>query len=168
MSEVSIGRVGRPHGLNGEVYVERCPLSADELLEMRRLAWRGPTGERRALEVATARPAHVRLLVGFAGVSDRVQAARLTRGELLTDSDRLPDPGPGLAYTFQLIGMRVETVDGRELGTLRHIMPTGANPIYVVEGAKELLVPATAEVIKRVDRERGVIVVALPAGLEDL
>jgi 16S rRNA processing protein RimM len=168
MSEVLIGRVGRPHGLDGEVNLEHCPLSADELLETRRLAWRGLTGEQRVLEVASARPAHDRLLVRFAGVSDRDQASRLTRGELFTDSERLPDPGPGLAYAFQLIGMRVETEDGRALGTLRHIMATGANPIYVVEGAKELLVPATEEVVRRVDRERGVIVVALPRGLEDL
>ena len=100
MSEVLIGRVGRPHGLDGEVNLEHCPLSADELLETRRLAWRGPTGEQRVLEVASARPAHDRLLVRFAGVSIATQAAWPTRGELFTDSERLPDPGRGSRTRF--------------------------------------------------------------------
>jgi 16S rRNA processing protein RimM len=109
-----------------------------------------------------------RMLVRFAGIDDRDHAAELTKGELLAERAALPDPGPGVMYTFQLIGLRVETEDGRALGTLADVMPTGAHPIYVVRGARELLVPATAETVRRVDLEAGVITVTLPAGLEEL
>jgi len=86
----------------------------------------------------------------------------------MADADRLPDPGPGVAYTFQLIGLSIATEDGRALGTLVEIIRTGAHPVYVVRGDKELLVPATPEVVKNVDLAAGVITVALPLGLEEL
>ena len=84
------------------------------------------------------------------------------------ERERLPDPGPGVAYTFQLLGLRVETDEGRMLGTLEDIIQTGAHPVYVVRGERELMIPAAPEVLKRVDLAAGVITVVLPAGLEDL
>jgi 16S rRNA processing protein RimM len=106
--------------------------------------------------------------VRFAGVADRDQAAALTRGDLWAEPGALPDPGPGVAYTFQLLGLRVVEQDGRELGLLAEVLRTAAHPVWVVRGARELLVPATETVVKHVDLAAGVITVALPAGLEDL
>ena len=62
----------------------------------------------------------------------------------------------------------VETEDGTRLGVLDSVLPTAAHPVYVVQGEREWLVPATQEVVRRVDLDRGVITVALPKGLEDL
>jgi ribosomal 30S subunit maturation factor RimM len=81
---------------------------------------------------------------------------------------RLPDPGPGVAYTFQLIGLEVRTSGGRTLGTLEEVISTGANPVYVVRGEREWLVPAAPGVVQHVDMEARTLVVELPAGLEDL
>jgi 16S rRNA processing protein RimM len=108
------------------------------------------------------------MIVRFDGILDRETAAKLTLGELWTEAERLPDPGPGVAYTFQLIGLRVVTEEGRGLGVLEEIIGTAAHPVYVVRGEKELLVPATSEVVKRVDLGGGVVTVALPLGLEEL
>ena len=102
------------------------------------------------------------------GVTVREQAAELTNGELWTERETLPDPGPGTAYTFQLLGVRVETEEGRALGAIAEVISTGAHPVYVVRGGRELLVPAAPGVVKRVDLEAGLMVVALPAGLEEL
>jgi 16S rRNA processing protein RimM len=165
---VRVGRIGRPHGLRGELTLDGCSLAPDELLAVRELVWRGRAGATRALTITSARPMNARLLVGFAGCTDRDQAAALTNGELLAERSELPDPGPESAYTFQLIGLRVETEEGRALGELADIVNTGAHPIYVVRGERELLIPAAPEVVKRVSLSAGVIVVALPAGLEEL
>jgi 16S rRNA processing protein RimM len=143
-------------------------LTADELMAMRDFVWRGRGGATHALTLASARPMNARILVGFAGCTHRDLAAALTNGELLVEPSRLPDPGPESAYTFQLIGLRVETEEGRRLGELADIVNTGAHPIYVVRGERELLVPAAPGVLKRVSLSEGVIVVALPAGLEEL
>jgi 16S rRNA processing protein RimM len=167
-SLVRIGRLGRAHGVRGEIALDGADLTPLELHGIRSFVWRNNRGETRPLELQTARPADRRLLLKFAGVDDRDQAATLTLGELLAERDRLPDPGPGVVWTFQLLGLEVRTADGRRLGVLEDVVQTGAHPIYVVRGEKELLVPATPEVVQRVDLDAGVITVALPAGLEEI
>ena len=168
MSSVRVGRIGRAHGLNGEVTLEGCGLTVEELLAMREFVWRGRDGSERTLSLEAARPMQGRLLLTFRGVSSREAASRLGLGELLAEAGQLPDPGPGETYAFQLIGLRVETEDGRDLGVLETILPTGANRVFIVQGEREWLIPATDQVVRSVDLERRVITVVLPAGLEEL
>jgi len=165
---IRVGRIGRAHGVRGEVTLDEVALTPLELHALGTFTWRRAGGETRALALATARPTHRSMLVRFEGVEDREGAVALTRGELLVERERLPDPGEGVAYTFQLLGLRVETEEGRSLGTLADIVATGAHPIYVVRGARELLVPASPQVVQRVSLADGVIVVRLPAGLEEI
>ena len=168
MPLVLVGRIGRTHGVQGEVTLTRSSLSVAELMGVGTFVWRGPRGESIDLVLEGARPAHSRVLARFQGYAGRDEAAVLSNGELWAEAERLPDPGPGTVYAFQLVGLRVETEDGRDLGVLEDVLPLAAHPVYVVRGERELLVPATPEVLKRVELERGVITVALPRGLEDL
>jgi len=168
MQLVRIGRLSRAHGVRGELSLEGSVLTPLELHEIKRFTWRGRGSETLALTLETVRPAHDRMLVRFAGYDDRDRAQTLAPGELLVESAQLPDPGPGVAYTFQLIGLEVVTAGGRRLGTLEEVISTGANPIYVVRGERELLVPAAPGVVQHVDMAARKITVELPAGLEDL
>lgn len=168
MTLVTIGRIGRPHGVNGEVALDAVTLDAAELEGIGSFTWKGSGGQTRVLKLTGLRPALPRILARFAGVGDREQASRLTNGMLMVERERLPDPGPGVAYTFELIGLRVVTEDGRPLGVLAEIMATSAHPVYVVRGERELLIPAAGPMLKKVDLEAGVITVSLPDGLEDL
>ena len=143
-------------------------LTALDLHAIKRFTWRRRGAETQILTLETARPVHERLLVRFAGCDDRDRAASLTQGELLAERELLPDPGPGEAYTFQLIGLEVRTTAGRRLGTLEEVISTGANPVYVVRGEREWLVPAAPGVVQQVDMKARTLVVELPAGLEDL
>jgi 16S rRNA processing protein RimM len=108
------------------------------------------------------------MVVRFAGVNSREAAAELVNGELQIERTLLPDPGPGVAWTFQLVGCEVRTTEGRVLGTLESVMPPGAHPIYVVRGEREWMIPVVESVVRNVDLAGGVITVALPAGLEDI
>ena len=168
MELVRIGRISRAHGLKGEVILVGSSLTALELHKIGRFTWRGRGGVTLALTLETARPAHDRTLVRFAGYADRDRAQSLAAGELLAEPARLPDPGPGVAYSFQLIGLEVRTVAGRRLGTLEEVISTGANPVYVVRGEREWLVPASPGVVKQVDMAARTLLVELPAGIEDL
>jgi 16S rRNA processing protein RimM len=168
MGLVRVGTLGRTHAIRGEIVLHDTSLTPDELLQVKSFVWRKRDGETRPLTLVTARPARAWMIVRFDGILDRETAAKLTLGELWTEAERLPDPGPGVAYTFQLIGLRVVTEEGRGLGVLEEIIGTAAHPVYVVRGEKELLVPATSEVVKRVDLGGGVVTVALPLGLEEL
>lgn len=168
MELVRIGRLGRAHGVRGEVSLEGCVLTTLELHAIKRFTWRRRGVETLVLNLETARPVHERILVRFAGYTDRDRAASLTQGELLAGREQLPDPGPGEAYTFQLIGLEVRTASGRRLGTLEEVISTGANPVYVVRGEREWLVPAAPGVVQHMDLAARTLVVELPAGLEDL
>jgi 16S rRNA processing protein RimM len=165
---VRIGRLGRCHGIEGELYLDGSSLSPLELHAVKRFVWRRPGVADMPLTLDTARTANTRLLVRFAGITLREQAAGLTNGELWADRAALPDPGPSMVYTFQLVGLRVESAEGRALGVIQEVVTSGAQPIYVVRGARELLVPGAPGVVKRVDLAAGLMVVDLPAGLEDL
>jgi 16S rRNA processing protein RimM len=68
-----------------------------------------------------------------------------------------------------LIGMQVVTDEGRQLGNLQEIIPTGANDVYVVadEDKKELLLPAIKECILSVDMAKKLMTVHLMKGMED-
>lgn len=147
--------------------LEGSDLTALELHGIKRFTWRRGA-EQRELSLRAARPQPRRMLVRFDGVRSREEAAALTNGDLWADESVLPDPGPGVAYAFQLVGLRVIDADGRELGTLVELMTSAANPVYVVRGEREWLIPATPEVVKKVDLAGGVITVTLPAGLETL
>lgn len=166
---VFLGRVGRPHGVDGEVYVDRTALTAEELLAVGRLEWRGRGGQAKRLDLAAVRSANGRLLATFRQVHDRETMAGFVNGELWGDAARLPDPGPGTVYTFQLVGLQVVGVDGTDLGVVRDLSFAGAQPLYVVEHeGKERLLPAYEPFLKKVDLAAGVITVELPAGLLEI
>ena len=170
MNLVFLGRVGRPHGVDGEFYVDRIALTAEELLAVKAVEWRGGReAEPRTFPITGVRTANDRLLVRFGGVRTREAAAELTNGWLWGDAERLPDPGPGVAYTFQLVGCRVVDTTGRDLGVLRDVQTSTAQPLYVVEHeGREHLYPGIEPFVKKVDLAAGVITMELPPGLEEL
>ena len=168
MALIRIGLLGRAHGLKGELILDDCTLTADELRAISVFTCRRKGSDDRRLDLASVREIHGKFLVGFRGFEQRDRARELTLGELFAEESQLPDPGPGVAYAFQLVGLAVDTEDGRRLGVLESILPTGANRVFVVQGEREWLIPATEQVLRHVDLARGVITVALPPGLEEL
>jgi len=167
MSLVEIGRLGRPHGLEGEQGLTPCTLTDQELLALGSFLWRGPDGSNRTLTLATARSANQRMLVRFTEATNREGASALTNGRLYVERERLPDPGPGVAYNFQLIGLDVVTEEGRQVGTVAEIWPTPAHPVLVVHGQGEVLIPSIPEFVKAVSLEERRITVRLLPGMEE-
>lgn len=163
-----IGRLGKTHGVQGELNLDGVSLTPLELHAVKHFTWRRAGVPERTLTLVTARPAVPRMLVRFEGVTEREQAVELVNGELWAPPAALPDPGPQMAYTFQLVGLRVETGDGRFLGVVQEVISTGAHPIYQVRGERELLIPGAPGVVTSVDLETGRMVVSLPPGLEEL
>lgn len=170
MSLVLIGTFGRPHGVKGEIYLDRAALTAPELERLRRVRVRDRAGEERETTVRAARAANDRLLVTLEGYVTREAVAGLTLGELWAEAQALPDPGPGVAYTHQLIGLTVQDPEGHVIGTLQAVTGGGAQPLYVIAATdgRELLVPGVPEMLRHVDLVAGRITVTLPPGLEDL
>ncbi len=171
--EVVVGRIGKAHGIRGEVTVEPTTDEPDRRyadgarLLVRRPAG-GPVPEHAVLTVTSTRWHQSRLLVRFAELLDRT-AAESARGLSLVVEVR-PDErpeDPEEFYDHQLVGLRVVTTDGAEVGTLAEVLHSGAQDLLVVhrEGQDEALVPFVAALVPEVDLERGVLVVADRPGL---
>ena len=164
---LAIGQISGPHGIRGEVRVVVMTDYPDRFQPGARLLL-GDPGSAVPVEISTVRPHKGRLLVTFARVSDR-NAADLLRGKFLLIPEAEAMPLEEHAnYVHDLVGLAVETTEGEALGELTEILFTGANDVYVVQGAGgEILIPALETVIRRVDLVHGKMIVSLPEGLRD-
>ena len=172
---VIVGRIGRPHGIRGEVligvrtdepdlrFVVGAILDAAERAE-------DPVGEQ--LTVASARWHSGHLLVAFTGVTDRTAAAELTGRWLSVDSSQLPEIGdPDEFRDHELIGLSVRTCAGEPVGVVADVLHYGQDLLVVrrTDGqAGESLVPFVKAIVPEVDVQAGVVVVDPPPGLLDL
>ena len=148
------------------MYLDRCGLKAEELHAVGAFEWRGKGAAPKPVTLAAWRDTHDRPLVRFSGVHKREQASTYTNGELWADAALLPDPAPGVAYAYQFVGLRVLTVDGRQLGVIREVVFNVGVPLYDVDGMKAML-PGYEPFLKRVDLEAGTVTMELPAGFEE-
>ena len=141
---VAVGRVGRPHGLDGSFVVER----PSERLARGTIVW---------VDGAQAE------IVGAKRVGGGRLAIRLdrevARGTLLeVPRADLPPLEDGSYYAFQLVGLDVVEQGGRMLGRVLEVQPYPANDVLELEGG--LLLPLVDECVLAVDLDGGRIVVA--------
>ncbi|MEU4536761.1 ribosome maturation factor RimM [Streptosporangium sp. NPDC023825] len=168
--QLVVGRIGRPHGLRGDVSVE---VRTDE--PDRRFA----PGTALATDPASAGPLVVEsrrwhsgiLLVRFEGVTGRDQAEDLRGTMLVIDSDDIPpSDDPDEFYDHQLIGLTVVKPDGEAVGEVSDVLHHGQDLLVVRRGKAgggEVYVPFVKALVPEVDLVKGVLVVDGPAGLLD-
>jgi 16S rRNA processing protein RimM len=152
----------RPHALKGELRVAAFSPAARNI-QRGRPVYLG--GIRRV--VLRARKDREAWILKLEGLDDRA-AVESTRGELLETPDReiLRDDDESY-FVHELIGLRVLTDAGAELGNITDVLQSGAADVYVVRGAVgETLLPAIGEVIERIDVVSGTMTVRPQAGLE--
>src|SRR5436305_6014810 len=112
---VAVGRIGRAHGVRGDVFVEPWTDAPEQRFADGAVVYAGEV-ERRPLTVADARDHSGKLVVHFAGLDDR-NAIEAIRGQLLVVplADRPPLSDPDEFYDTDLVGLAVSTVDGTPL-----------------------------------------------------
>lgn len=81
-----------------------------------------------------------------------------------------PETSPQLPvgeyFHYQILGLRVLTEEGEELGEVSEIIETGSNDVYLVSGEKgDLLVPAISQVVREIDLANQVMTIRLLEGL---
>ncbi len=162
-----VGRVGRAHGLRGEVMVEVRTDDPERRFGPGASVRTDPGG--RTLTVEHGRVHSGRLLVRFEGIHDR-NAADALRGALLVveiDPQERPDD-PEEFYDHQLEGLRAVTVDGEPLGEVTEVLHLPAQDVLALlrdDSGDELLVPFVSAIVPVVDLEGGRVVVDPPPGL---
>ena len=187
-----VGRIGRPHGIRGEVIVgvrtdePDLRFAAGAVLDVERTlpgpgrAGEGGVGDGQ-LTVASARWHSGQLLVAFAGITDRTTAGELTGSWLSVDSSQLPEStDPDEFRDHELIGLSVRTSAGDAVGVVADVLHYGQDLLVVRRDgdqdgdqdgdrdagkAGEYLVPFVKAIVPEVDVSAGVLVIDPPPGL---
>ena len=163
---IPIGRVIRPHGVRGKIKLDYFGEDVNRFPPFREVFIEAKAGNLRSYEILETTPQVPRLILHLKGIKKREEVESLVGKEVFIKREALPDLEEGEYYWMDLVGMSVETKEGRKIGRVKEIFSTGANDVYVVEGKnREILLPATVEVIQSIDRERGVLKVSRKGGL---
>jgi 16S rRNA processing protein RimM len=166
MSEyVEIGRIVRPRGLRGELLVAwnngHCPVPEK-------------TGQffldsegRESLQVERTAPDTKHERVWFFDITNRDRAEALKGKLLYARADDLPALEEGEFYAYQLLGMKVITLKGDEVGEIEYIFSNGAHDVYVVRdgNGRELMIPSAGPIIDKIDADENVMTIHWDEGL---
>jgi 16S rRNA processing protein RimM len=163
---IVVGRIVKPHGINGEVLVEVLSDAPGRFENGSVVEAGDPDGERRRLTVRSTRDDRGKLLVRFKEVPDRTVAEAFHGALLSIGGDEAAPLPEGSYYDWQLEGLAVHDEDGTPLGTLVRV-DRGAGPDHwIVETRRgEVMVPAVDEFIRSIDLDARTVVVHTIPGL---
>ena len=164
-----VGVITSTHGVRGEVKVFPTTDDAKRFKKLKHVMI--DTGkELKPMEIEQVKFFKNMVIVKFKGF-DNINDIEIYKNKdiLITREDAVP-LGPDENFIVDLIGLKVMTDEGEELGTLKDVLQTGANDVYVVEmtDGKELLLPAIKQCILNVDLEQQTMTVHVLDGLMDL
>jgi 16S rRNA processing protein RimM len=168
--QLVVGRIGRAHGIRGDVFVDVRTDDPEARFAAGSVLATDPA-EVGPLTVAEARNHSGKLVVSFAGYTDRSAAETLRGIRLVIDSDQLePTDDPDEFHDHELLGLSVVLTDGSVLGTVSEVVHGPAGDLLAVarEGGSEVLIPFIHEFVPEVDVPGRRLVVAPPEGLLDL
>jgi 16S rRNA processing protein RimM len=164
-----VGRIGRPHGLRGDVAINPETDFVEERFAVGATLWtRSDRGEE-ALRVASTRVQNGRPIVGFDGFARIEDVERLAGLELRVPEDTLQPLAEHTYYQHQLVGCVVETTGGERVGEVSRVEGGAAGSLLVVDGSRgEVLVPLTLAICVEIDVAAKKIRIAPPEGLLEL
>jgi 16S rRNA processing protein RimM len=166
--QVVVARIGKAHGLRGEVTVQVLTASPGDRFVPGASFVTDPA-EAGPLVLRSARDHNGVLLLGFERTEDRSGAESLRGirllGDVLEDND-----DEDSWYERDLVGLKAVTVDGDEVGEVTALQSRPTQDLLVLRltDGREALVPFVSAIVPEVDVEGGRIVVDPPAGLLDL
>ena len=165
--DVLVGRVGRAHGLRGEVTVMPTTDSPEQRFAPGSLL-RSGTGA--TLRIRSYRWQSGTLVLGFKGAADRSAAKALRGTELWAPADDVTDVDDDEYHDTSLIGLAVVDPEGAPLGTVARVLHLPAQDVLAVATpAGERLVPFVVDLVPEVDLAAGRVVVRpIPGLLEDV
>jgi 16S rRNA processing protein RimM len=158
---VVIGQVAGPFGVKGEIKIRSFAESPDAFERSSILVF-----DESPFKVLRVRMHKGAALVIAEGIETRDDAAKLAGKLVKTDVENLPPKEEDEYYWYELIGMKVCTVTGTELGHITQITATGANDVLHVEGpVGEVLLPMIEDVVVSVDLAENIMIVDPLEGL---
>ncbi|HSJ13648.1 MAG TPA: ribosome maturation factor RimM [Longimicrobiales bacterium] len=170
-----VGHITKPHGTRGELFVWPLTDRPETVFEVGRRLLVGDSDGQLGPDAAEVRVVSSRafkrgVLVGLEGLSGRDAAETLAGRYLLAPLSTLPEREEGEVFYHELLGLRVETVAGAAVGTVREVFEVAPADLLevVASDGRVHLIPFAAHVVRNVDVAGGRLVIEPPAGLLEL
>ncbi len=164
-----VGRIARAHGNKGQVIVNLDTDFPEQRFHVGSELFVQRNGKVERIAITTVRFQQNRPVIGIDGVTTIDDAETLAGLELRVPREALAPLPPGMYYHHDLVGCRVETMDGTIVGTVGAVEQAAGGSRLVVDSVRgEILVPLAAEICRTVDVAGKRIVIAPPDGLLDL
>ena len=170
-----VGHLNKAHGTKGELFVwpltdhPEGTFAPGVVLRLAGGDAHEPDPDLPPLRVGASRPFKEGFLVTFNGVEERSEAELLRGYYLLREAAEVEPLGEGELFYHQLLGMRVETVEGVPVGEVAEVFEmTPADLLEVHGDGKVRIIPLRKEIVVEIDAAAGRIVIDPPEGLLDL
>lgn len=162
-----VGRILRAHGLEGEAFVRPFSDYPDRFAVGSILRLGDDHGV--SLLIEAIRPHKDGYLIRFEGIADRTMVEHLAGRELVISLEEAEPLEEGEFFLHELIGLRVETVNGESVGEVSEVITHGPHDYLVVRGPRaDHLIPMIDAIVRTLDPEEGLAVIDPPDGLLDL
>jgi 16S rRNA processing protein RimM len=166
MELIEIGRIVRSHGLEGRLKVLSYLESPEVLHGFSGLFVGRSVPDAVLFPLVAVQTGKDSFILQLGGIDDRDAAERLRGCFVWMPTDKMQKLPEGEYYWREIIGLQVLTEEDEILGRIEAVFPTGGNDVYVCRGGeREILLPAIGDVIRKIDTDRGVMVVRLLKGL---
>ena len=165
---VWVGRIVKTQGIKGQVRLFTSGEGGTGSFPKGTVVYlQDPQGTRkRQVTVESSRVRHPFTILGFQEIRRIEEAQEWVGCSAFVIRESLAVLPPDEFYAYQLLGLQVKTEQGDPLGVLEEIIPTGSNDVFAVrKDGREILLPATDEVVLRVDVAKKEMTVRLLEGL---
>ena len=162
---VLMGRLLHAHGVKGLALIHSYADSPDDFIQVGSVFLRGRNGRVDKYQVSDIRPHKRHYLMKLVGLDSREQVDFHKGDDILVDKNLLVRDDDEF-FWFELIGLDVYLDSGVWLGRLNRIISTRANDIYIVKkGKAEIYIPATVDVVRKIDLEENKMIVSDEGGI---
>ena len=165
---LQVGVITQTHGVHGEVKVFPTTDDPERFLDLEYVFL--DTGrEKKKLTIQNVKFFKQFVILKFKGINNINDIEKYKRCPLLVDRENAVELEEDEYFIADMIGMNVITEDGEIFGTLKDVIETGANDVYIINSKKhgEVLIPAIKECILDVNVKEGKMLVHLMEGLID-
>jgi 16S rRNA processing protein RimM len=146
---VLIARIGKPHGIRGEVTIQSFSYDDRRFQKLKRCLLRMSSGEIAERTISSVRLLPTGILLKFEGIEDRDAAETLRNAEIVILESERPKLPKGRAYYDEIIGMIVvDDETGSEIGKVINVLDMPAGDVFVLDlnGTEHLVTNAGDEV----------------------
>ncbi len=161
--DIVVGEVVAPFGIRGEVKVIVLTDFPERFSVGNRLTLELAGGKKHLATIQESRSHKAGLVIRLDCAETIDDAEKLRGAQIVVDRSELMELGSDEFYVFDLLGLKVTTDDGRELGEVAEVLQSGGNDVYVTSSG--VCIPALRSVVTRIDVAEGVMIVHPVPGL---